>query len=80
MSPRPPGLPDWSRVGYQAGQPLPGVNSGSTTDDASCIVTAAELDSVFGVKADDGADDTTGLQKAIDDVKARCSPNVSCQM
>ncbi|MEU1085100.1 RICIN domain-containing protein [Streptomyces sp. NPDC005908] len=72
-----PGMPDWSRVGYQGGQPLPGVNSSSMTDDTSCIITAAELDSAFGVKADDGADDTTGLQKAIDDVKARCSPQAN---
>ncbi|MFF9376590.1 RICIN domain-containing protein [Streptomyces griseoluteus] len=70
-----PGMPDWSRVGFRGGAPLPGDQS--VTGDASCRVTSAQLASKFGVVADDGADDTTGLQNAIDDIKSRCTPNAS---
>ncbi|MEU5710016.1 MULTISPECIES: endonuclease/exonuclease/phosphatase family protein [Streptomyces] len=70
-----PGLPDWSRVGYRSGAPLPG--NGEVTDDASCRISPEVLSSQYGVRADDGADDTTGLQKAIDDIKSQCSPSAS---
>ncbi|WP_329190789.1 endonuclease/exonuclease/phosphatase family protein [Actinacidiphila glaucinigra] len=71
----PPGMPDWSRVGYRGGASLPG--DGSVTSDASCRITPAQLASKFKVVADDGIDDTTGLQNAIDDIKSRCTPNAS---
>ncbi len=67
-----PGMPDWSRVGYRGGAPLPG--DGSLTDDAACRITPDRLASQYAVRPNDGADDTTGLQRAIDDVKAACSP------
>ncbi|WP_336213279.1 endonuclease/exonuclease/phosphatase family protein [Nonomuraea sp. LPB2021202275-12-8] len=69
----PAGLPDWSRVGYRSGQPLP--SGGDVTDDAACRITPAQLASTYQVIADDGADDTTGLQNAINAIKAQCSPN-----
>ncbi|WP_158834722.1 RICIN domain-containing protein [Streptomyces sp. NRRL S-350] len=69
----PPGLPDWSGAGYRGGQPLPG--DGDLTGDAACRITPDQLAAKYGVRPDDGADDTTGLQRAVDDVKANCSPN-----
>ncbi|MEV6886089.1 RICIN domain-containing protein [Streptomyces sp. NPDC051135] len=69
------GLPDWSRTGYRGGLELPG--SGDLTSDASCRITRDELASTYKVIGDDGVDDTAGLQKAIDDVKSRCSPNAN---
>ncbi|MCQ4212814.1 endonuclease/exonuclease/phosphatase family protein [Streptomyces longispororuber] len=69
------GMPDWSRAGYRGGQSLPG--NGDVTDDASCKITAGQLASTYKVIADDGADDTAGLQKAIDDIRSRCSPNAN---
>ncbi|MEU3567545.1 endonuclease/exonuclease/phosphatase family protein [Kitasatospora sp. NPDC036755] len=74
-TPPPPGMPDWSRVGFRGGQSLPG--DGDLTDDAGCRITPDVLAAKYGVKANDGVDDTTGLQKAIDDVKAVCSPNAN---
>ncbi|NEA49489.1 RICIN domain-containing protein [Streptomyces sp. SID10815] len=71
----PAGMPDWSRVGYRGGLPLPG--DGQLTDDASCRITPDRLAAQYGVVADDGADDTSGLQKAIDDIKSACSPNAN---
>ncbi|MET8540911.1 hypothetical protein ABZW03_09675 [Kitasatospora sp. NPDC004799] len=71
----PAGMPDWSRVGFRGGQTLPG--DGDLTDDAGCRITPEVLAAKYGVRADDGADDTTGLQKAVDDVKANCSPNAN---
>ncbi|MFC4502148.1 MULTISPECIES: NucA/NucB deoxyribonuclease domain-containing protein [Streptomyces] len=67
------GLPDWRFAGYQAGgAPLPGESEINTN--AACDVTAQELAGTYGVVAGDGADDTGGLQQAIDYVKAQCSP------
>ncbi|MER5631788.1 RICIN domain-containing protein [Streptomyces nitrosporeus] len=66
------GLPDWSRAGYRGGLSLPGDEA--VTGDASCRITPDELASTYQVVADDGADDTTGLQRAIDDIRNRCSP------
>ncbi|MFF0305275.1 endonuclease/exonuclease/phosphatase family protein [Streptomyces sp. NPDC004562] len=71
----PPGLPDWSRAGYRGGAPLPGGDD--VTGDASCRITPERLSSQYGITADDGADDTTGLQKAIDDIRSQCSPSAS---
>ncbi|KAJ7117143.1 hypothetical protein C8R44DRAFT_738986 [Mycena epipterygia] len=60
--PRVPGLPDWTQVGYEEGlQPLPGDSLVAKT------ITVAQLASVYGVIANDGIDDTDGLQKAISD-------------
>jgi hypothetical protein len=66
-----PGLPDWSHAGYREGAGLPGDDE--VTDNADCVVTPAEL-AEYGVHPDDGKDDTSGLQDAIDHVKSRCSP------
>ncbi|MEV6978549.1 hypothetical protein [Kitasatospora sp. NPDC093806] len=71
----PAGLPDWSRVGFRGGRPLPG--DGELTGDAGCRITPDVLAAKYGVRANDGADDSAGLQKAIDDVKANCSPNAN---
>ncbi|MER7943285.1 RICIN domain-containing protein [Streptomyces sp. NPDC094473] len=71
----PPGMPDWSRVGYLGGQPLPGDED--VTSNEACIVTSSELSSAFGVKPNDGADDTAGVQSAIDHIKKDCSPQAN---
>ncbi|WP_431946292.1 hypothetical protein [Actinacidiphila sp. bgisy167] len=71
----PPDLPNWSRVGYRNGAPLPGDDE--VNGDASCRITPEKLSSTYGVTADDGVDDTAGLQKAIDDIKSACSPSAS---
>lgn len=66
------GLPDWSKAGYREGEPLPG--DSDFTDNETCKITPAELASKYRVVPNDGNDDTTGLQQAIDDVKAGCTP------
>ncbi|WP_433411557.1 RICIN domain-containing protein [Microtetraspora malaysiensis] len=71
----PVGLSDWSRVGYLGGQRLPG--DGDVSGDASCRITPDQLASGFGVVADDGVDDTAGLQNAIDRIKSQCSPRAN---
>ncbi|RNG23535.1 RICIN domain-containing protein [Streptomyces botrytidirepellens] len=71
----PAGMPDWSRVGYRGGLPLP--DDGNLTNDAACRITPDRLASQYSVRANDGADDTTGLQRAIDDIKANCSPGAN---
>jgi len=66
------GLYDWSKAGFGGGTILPtdaNVRSGD-----ECRITAAELKADFDVVPDDGADDTGGLQKAIDQIKSECSP------
>lgn len=70
-----PGLYDWSKAGYRGGADLPG--PAQTTPDAACQITAAELASQYGVKPGDGADDSAGLQAAIDHVRTNCSPGGS---
>ncbi len=67
-----PGLPDWSHAGYREGQPLPGDDE--ITGDDGCVLTPEELAAGYGVAPDDRTDDTEGLQRAIDHVKAECSP------
>jgi hypothetical protein len=69
------GLYDWSKAGYRGGADLPG--DGQVNPVAACQVTAAELAAQFGVRPSDGADDTAGLQAAVDAVKAQCSPSAS---
>ncbi|WP_411121820.1 RICIN domain-containing protein [Streptomyces sp. x-19] len=65
------GLPDWSKVGYRGGRALPGDQQ--LTSRAECRISAEKLASDYGVVADDGKDDTGGLQRAVDDIKSRCS-------
>ncbi|MGZ3146124.1 right-handed parallel beta-helix repeat-containing protein [Lentzea chajnantorensis] len=70
-----PGLYDWSKAGYRGTGVLPGDND--VNPSASCRITSAELASRFGVRPDDAADDTAGLQAAIDFVRTSCSPGAS---
>ncbi len=67
------GLPDWSRAGYRDGAGLPGQDD--VTGDASCVITPDELAGQYGVRPDDGTDDTDGIQHAVDHVKSDCSPH-----
>ncbi|KAK9759816.1 hypothetical protein K7432_016780 [Basidiobolus ranarum] len=63
------GLPDWSQAGYLSGRmDLP--------DDSMITlrITKEELQSQYQVIPDDGQDDSAGLQKAIDFIKANHSP------
>lgn len=66
------GLPDWSKAGYRGGTALPG--AAEAIPDAACHITAAELSSQYGVRAD-GSDATTGLQQAVDAIRANCTPS-----
>ncbi len=70
-----PGLYDWSKAGYRGNGVLPGNND--VNPSASCQITAAELASQFTVRPDDAADDTAGLQAAIDSIRTSCSPSAS---
>jgi hypothetical protein len=70
-----PGLYDWSKAGYRGNGVLPGNND--VNPSASCQVTAAELASQFNVRPNDTADDTAGLQAAIDSIRTSCSPSAS---
>jgi hypothetical protein len=74
---RPPvaGLYDWSKAGYRGGSDLPG--SSNVNPNAACQITAAELDTQYGVRPDDGADDTAGIQAAIDAIRSGCSGSAS---
>nr|MDT0659095.1 RICIN domain-containing protein [Micromonospora sp. DSM 115978] len=66
------GMPDWSRAGYLGGQSLP---SDADLAGGACTIDPARLAGEFGVRADDGADDSAGLQSAIDRIKSNCSPS-----
>ncbi|GGM72845.1 hypothetical protein GCM10011609_05830 [Lentzea pudingi] len=68
-------LYDWSKAGYRGNGVLPGNNE--INPSATCQITAAELASQFGVRPDDAADDTAGLQAAIDAIRTQCSPSAS---
>ncbi|GAA1715774.1 hypothetical protein GCM10009745_75240 [Kribbella yunnanensis] len=68
------GLPDWSKAGYRGGAPLPG--PADINPDPNCQVTADELASQYGVRAD-GSDATTGLQSAIDAIRTQCTPSAT---
>src|SRR5262245_50219749 len=67
------GLPDWSHAGYREGAGLPGQDK--VTGNVECVVPARELAERYDVRPDDGTDDTHGLQQAVDDIKANCSPD-----
>ncbi|MDI2129626.1 hypothetical protein [Yinghuangia seranimata] len=67
-----PGLYDWSKAGFRSGAPLPG--EGQIRPDAKCRITPDVLAKDFQVAPNDGKDDTDGLQRAVDRVKAECSP------
>ncbi|WP_328649541.1 hypothetical protein OHS58_21060 [Amycolatopsis sp. NBC_00348] len=69
------GLYDWSKAGYRGGRNLPGASA--VNPSASCKVTAAQLASTYQVKPDDGVDDTTGIQAAIDKIHTSCTPSAS---
>jgi len=69
------GLYDWTKAGYRGGADLPG--AASVNPNAACQITAAELDTQYGVRPNDGTDDTTGIQAAIDAIKSGCSPSAS---
>ncbi|GAB2808949.1 hypothetical protein GCM10027200_05930 [Lentzea nigeriaca] len=74
---RPPvsGLYDWSKAGYRGNGVLPGNND--VNPSASCQITAEELASQFNVRPNDPADDSAGLQAAIDAIRTQCSPSAS---
>jgi len=59
------GLYDWSKAGYRGNGVLPGNNE--LNPDANCQITSTELASQFNVRPNDTADDSAGLQAAIDD-------------
>lgn len=67
-----PGLPDWSRAGYRGGEELPG--TAARNPDPACHFTPSAMEQRFKVKADDGQDDTAGLQGAIDEIRTSCTP------
>ena len=69
------GLYDWSHAGYRGGADLPG--NGELNANATCQITPSELDSQYGVRAGDSADDTAGLQAAIDAIRTTCSATAS---
>ncbi|MET9592062.1 hypothetical protein ABZY45_14040 [Streptomyces sp. NPDC006516] len=69
------GLPDWSRAGYRGGELLP--SAAARNPDSACHFGPSALESQFQVKADDGQDDTAGLQKAIDRIRNDCTPHAS---
>ncbi|MGR7000613.1 hypothetical protein ACU686_25450 [Yinghuangia aomiensis] len=70
-----PGMYDWSKAGFRSGAPLPG--DSAIRGDAQCRVTPETLAGEFGVKPNDGKDDTDGIQKAVDRIKSACSPTGS---
>lgn len=41
----------------------------------TCRITPGELQADYGVVPDDGQDDTSGLQSAVDHIKSACSPD-----
>ncbi|MGW2058633.1 DUF6531 domain-containing protein [Streptomyces sp. NPDC001840] len=67
------GLYDWSKAGFGGGTVLP--TDANVRPEDTCRITAAELESDYGVVPDDGKSDTDGLQKAIDHIKTECSPD-----
>ncbi len=67
------GLPDWSHAGYRAGEVLPG--AAARNPDPTCQLTPSVLATRFKVTADDGQDDSAGLQAAIDQIRTSCTPS-----
>ncbi|WP_240981620.1 MULTISPECIES: endonuclease/exonuclease/phosphatase family protein [unclassified Streptomyces] len=76
---RPPveGLPDWSRAGYHGGEPLPSDASTRFSGNSYCRISKFVMESSFHVRGDDEADDTAGIQQAIDSIRTKCSPYAS---
>jgi hypothetical protein len=70
-----PALPDWSKAGYRDGAPLP--DSLKFDSSPKCRIDADRLADEFEVRPDDSKDDSDGLQKAIDTIKAECSSRAS---
>ncbi|WP_143219825.1 DUF6531 domain-containing protein [Actinomadura sp. CNU-125] len=70
------GLYDWSKAGYGGGSVLPDASQYLRDEDA-CRITASELQSDYNVVPDDGGNDTSGIQNAIDDIRENCSPTGS---
>ncbi|MFC8540955.1 RICIN domain-containing protein [Streptomyces sp. NPDC057244] len=66
-----PGLPNWTGAGYRSGAALPGSEKFNRSE--SCRITPQRMDTAYGVKPDDGVDDSAGLQQAIDHIRAQCS-------
>src|SRR5882757_5457425 len=60
------GLYDWSKAGYRGGQNLPGPSD--VNPSANCQITPAQLAGTYHVTANDGVDDTNGIQAAIDKI------------
>ncbi|SMD21436.1 hypothetical protein SAMN05661093_06836, partial [Kibdelosporangium aridum] len=69
------GLVDWTKAGYRGGMNLPG--SGDVNSNQTCQITPDELSSQYNVKPNDGADDSAGLQSAIDAIRSSCSSSAS---
>lgn len=67
------GLYDWSKAGFGGGGNLPGDTT--VRSETACNITADQMNSQFNVRGNDGADDTAGIQAAIDQVRASCSPS-----
>ncbi|WP_414721831.1 ribosome-inactivating family protein [Streptomyces sp. 796.1] len=65
------GMPDWTGAGYRGGSPLP--DHRQYTTDPICRITPEKLADSYEVKPDDDKDDSAGLQRAIDDVRGKCS-------
>ncbi|MER6809903.1 hypothetical protein ABT299_11540 [Spirillospora sp. NPDC000708] len=62
------GLYDWSKAGYLQGGDLPG-----DSDFGGTTISAEQMSNQFGVKPDDGVDDSAGIQAAIDYMKTNCT-------
>ncbi|RFS86233.1 hypothetical protein D0T12_06350 [Actinomadura spongiicola] len=70
------GLYDWSKVGYGGGSVLPDASQYLRDEDA-CRITPAELENDYNVVPNDGGNDTSGIQRAINDIRQHCSPTGS---
>ncbi|KAG8693361.1 hypothetical protein FRC08_009172 [Ceratobasidium sp. 394] len=71
---RVPGLPDWSKAGFEGGNALPDNSKVAYT------LSAAELASTYGLRPNDGQDDTAALQNAIKAVNSQAVPNGSYRL
>ncbi|CAE6484998.1 unnamed protein product [Rhizoctonia solani] len=64
-----PDLPDWSRAGFEGGNPLPDNSKVAFT------LSAAALASQYNVIPNDGQDDTAGMQQAITAMSSQSVPD-----
>ncbi|CAE6443714.1 unnamed protein product [Rhizoctonia solani] len=69
-----PNLPDWSRAGFEGGNPLPDNSKVAFT------LSSAALASQFNVIPNDGQDDTAGLQQAIRAMSSQSVPDGTYRM